>query len=218
MISYTFRPLTTWPQARTAKRSNADFSVPFDRVWKYLASELNHLGVTGQAVVEAAFREQDLTMDGSRPRSDAPAPSFPGVVISAHTKFGPMKWPCDRFSRWQDNVRAISLALQRLREIDRYGISARGEQYTGWKALPGAIVTPAAMSVEEAARFVAMWGGDRVDYFVFAKTSKQGLDGLYRKAALRLHPDTYGGKTRPEWHQLQQAKDILDRHFANKGV
>jgi len=35
---------------------------------------------------------------------------------------------------WQHNVRSIALGLQALRAVDRYGISRRGEQYSGFRA------------------------------------------------------------------------------------
>lgn len=35
---------------------------------------------------------------------------------------------------WQHNVRSIALGLGALRAVDRYGISRRGEQYSGFRA------------------------------------------------------------------------------------
>ena len=49
---------------------------------------------------------------------------------------GDLRYPAHRFHGWQDNVRAIALALEALRKVDRYGITQRGEQYAGWKQLP----------------------------------------------------------------------------------
>ncbi len=64
------------------------------------------------------------------------------VVFSLH---GPLRYATDAHERqyaglgmegWQADVGAIALALTALRAVDRYGVSRRGEQYTGWRALP----------------------------------------------------------------------------------
>jgi hypothetical protein len=64
-----------------------------------------------------------------------------------------------RCVKWTDNVHAIALTLERLRLADLYGVTSRGEQYAGWKMLPGPITAgPGAaptMSMEDAARFAA---------------------------------------------------------------
>ena len=48
-----------------------------------------------------------------------------------------MSYPCDKYSNWQANLRAIALSLEALRAEDRYGVTRRAEQYKGWaKLLP----------------------------------------------------------------------------------
>lgn len=42
---------------------------------------------------------------------------------------------------WQANIRAIAKTLEHLRDLDRWGVTKRGEQYTGWKALPATAST-----------------------------------------------------------------------------
>lgn len=84
-------------------------------------------------VIELAVSEAELRLDGW-PYADA-RPTHAGVVLSLESKYGPLRYPCTRFDRWQDNVRAIALALEALRKVDRYGVTKRGEQYTGWKQL-----------------------------------------------------------------------------------
>jgi hypothetical protein len=54
------------------------------------------------------------------------------------------------------NARAIALGLEALRKVDRYRITKRGEQYTGWSALPPATPMGAAkMTADDALEFFA---------------------------------------------------------------
>lgn len=57
---------------------------------------------------------------------------------------------------WEDNLRAIALALEALRKVDRYGVTRRGEQYTGWKQLTAGDSGPSA---ERGRRLIADAGG-----------------------------------------------------------
>jgi hypothetical protein len=45
-------------------------------------------------------------------------------------------YACDRFWRWQHNLRAIALGLEALRLVERYGIGDAHQQYAGYRALP----------------------------------------------------------------------------------
>ena len=87
----------------------------------------------GLVVVQMALRENQIRRDGF-PRSEA-RPEHPGVILAFESKFGPLKYATDRFTKWEDNIRAIALGLEALRAVDRYGITKRGEQYSGWKQL-----------------------------------------------------------------------------------
>jgi hypothetical protein len=63
---------------------------------------------------------------------------------------------------WQHNVRAIALGLEALRKVDRYGITRRGEQYAGWKALPAGIGIGAThMTSEVATKVIIEESGPR---------------------------------------------------------
>lgn len=130
----TFRPLER-PVKTRARRS------PFRGSWtstvELLGLELRAHGARG-VVLEMDLRERDLRLDGL-PRADARVQSA-GVVLSfkaASVAGAPqLRYEVGTYSDWRDNVRAIALGLQALRAVDRYGVTTRGEQYAGWKALP----------------------------------------------------------------------------------
>jgi hypothetical protein len=129
----TFRPLES--PLRCLHRPS-----PFSANWGTTVGELRReLRLHGArlAVMELDLREQDFRMDGL-PRGDRTARS-PGVRLSFKATAVPgqpnLRYEAVEFSKWQENVRALALGLESLRRVDRYGISKRGEQYTGWKAL-----------------------------------------------------------------------------------
>jgi hypothetical protein len=115
------------------------------------------------------------------------------------------------FPAWQNNVRAIALALEALRKVDRYGVTNSNEQYTGFRALGSGIEMPAAqMTMDEAARFIVTAGGQLPADEILVESIKQGpkRKAAYARAAYRLHPDTGGSAA--DFQRLQEAKRVLD--------
>src|SRR4029077_707905 len=91
------------------------------------------------------------------------------------------------------------LGLEALRKVERYGIAKRGEQYTGWKALPpgsGAEVgVERRMTRRQAEEFFARFGNAGEEWSV-----------MYRRAVAQLHPDV--GGDRAEWDAPQEVQAI----------
>jgi hypothetical protein len=177
--AFTYRPLSTWPGPRTAPRDRR--SSPFSAKWaitvELVDRECAHLAAAA-AVIEIALDERHFRLDGL-PRATAPQPVDPGVVLSLpRSMHGPLRYSCDGFTRWQDNVRAIALGLESLRRVERYGIAKRGEQYAGWKQLP-----ETTMSAHERLRRVLLDAGLHAPHG----------DGTIPRRALKVaHPDAGG--------------------------
>jgi len=138
-----------------------------------------------KAVIQINLPESKIKINGL-PYSNA-RPDYQGVILSFESKYGPLRYATDVFDYWQDNLRAISLGLEALRKVDRYGITKKGEQYTGWKQLPSAIENIGG--IEKAAEFLSKYSGyDEAailnDIDIYRKA--------YRAAALKLHPDKGG--------------------------
>lgn len=217
---FTFRPLTTWPRAQTKGRKTAPFRAGYDDTRRLLLYELEQIN-TREAIVQIALDASQIRRDGM-PYADARV-NFPGVIVTAVTsgKAGTLNFPCDRYTSWQDNLRAIARSLEALRMVDRYGVTRSGEQYRGWNALPpGPIVTPAVMTIEQAAHFLAhacdgkRAAGWRMEDII---AHEPAFCGAYREAAKELHPDATQEATGEAWHKLQQAKEVLKKHHAQKG-
>ncbi len=146
-------PIGAWPGALTTERIRSNFSATWRATLALLDRELSMLG--GKNVrLQVAIPANQFRLDG-RPRATAKA-EHPGVILTLDSKHGALSYPCDTFTSWQDNVRAIALALEALRKVDRYGVTKRGEQYRGFLALEGATAMSASFAnAAEARRFLS---------------------------------------------------------------
>lgn len=183
-LDAVIRPFTGVKPPVEGRRSQ--FSATLARTVRALVTELN--AVDGERVVlELDFREQDLRLDGY-PRAGAKALS-PAVGLAFESRFGPLRYATGTFDRWQDNLRAITLGLEALRAVDRYGISKRGEQYVGYRQI--AQTSGGFQSIAQAQAWIEEQGG-------------------YKAAARRLHPDNAETGDEDEFKKLQQARQLVE--------
>ena len=117
-----------------------------DRELYYLDAE--------NVVIQADFTERDLRIDGTV-RANARQPGHPGIRIAFESMHGPLTYATDSCEFWQHNVRSIALGLEALRAVDRYGVTRRGEQYTGWLQIEAGGTT----SVAAAEALIGSYGG-----------------------------------------------------------
>ncbi len=184
------RPLTSWPGELTRERIRSPFSAPFRSTITLLRKELGAIDAT-TPVMEVAIPPEQFRIDG-RPRATAKA-SHPGVVLSLpRTSVGPLRYATDRYTTWQENLRAIALGMEALRRVERYGITRRGEQYTGFRAIESGDITSREDALAFLTRHAPGAGSDQ---------------DRYRVAARRLHPDAGGDPE--EFKRLQAAMRIL---------
>lgn len=168
------RPIQMWPGEYTEQRQRSRFRTGFKSIMGLLHSELRWLQASS-ITLEIDVYEGDLRLDGW-PRASACVP--PPVKLSFDTPDGSMTFNTDRFDHWHDNLYAIALGLAALRKIERYGITDRGQQYTGWLAIESALV-----SAEESLRFLAETGGTSLH---------EDPKVIVRAARMATHPD-HGG-------------------------
>jgi hypothetical protein len=220
---FTYRPISEWPGERTARPRSSPFDSPWSSTLETLRRELRALSAR-DVIIELDMPASNIRIDGM-PRANA-TPATPGVILSFESKHGPLRYACDAFWNWQANVRAIALGLEALRRVERYGITRRGEQYAGFARLgAGSGVSKgvvAYMTVETAAGFMEQHAVEAKlsghPAFTAAQIMTSALRGraAYRIAAKNLHPDT--GGNRQSWDRLQQAKEVLERHWTAAGV
>jgi hypothetical protein len=218
-MRYEIRPLGTWLEPKTDQRqSSGRFRAKWQSTLDLLAHETDLLGAS-LVIIQIDVTDGELRRDGML-RANARV-GFDGVRVAFDSRHGPLTYATDAYEQrwsgdppgWQANVRAIALALEALRAVDRYGVTRRGEQYRGWTAI-GA--TPAAMTLEQAAEFIAAWAypthtSDQLHVAAAALSrDPAALAGAFRLAAARAHPDKAGGD-HDTMARLNTARDLLTR-------
>ncbi|HEV7298710.1 MAG TPA: hypothetical protein VGN72_05035 [Tepidisphaeraceae bacterium] len=216
-MEIAYGPIKAWPgQLRSrSERIAAPFKSSFSDTLQQLNRELRMVNAES-AVVQLAmphFRRDGL------PYADAIA-EHPGVILSfvkgVKNKVGqrirvPLSFPADRFTKWESNLRAITIALEDLRRIDRYSVTQNSEQYLGFKALPPPGPShESILTVDEAARWLADSFGKGGPPWSQVLTSADSYRMVYRDVAFKSHPDRSGDPE--QWAKLQGAKSLLDQH------
>lgn len=201
-MELTYRPLEKWPGGFTKVRRRSQFKATFQRSLNDLENELRHLGAS-YCIIQVAVAQGDIRIDG-RLRGGA-SPVHPGVIVSFESRHGPLSYPCDQYTDWRDNLRAIILALEALRAVDRYGVTRKAEQYKGWTALPSP--DNGQMSLEEAAVLVGHYAGRLPETLVH---DRRAMDEAVKVAESKSHPD--GGGSATAFTKVQKAREALHRH------
>lgn len=197
----TFRPLGTplghWLDA-DAERPWSPFSTTYSATLNELDRELGFLKAR-DAFLQVVGGDHLVNRDGSL-RADAKV-RHPGVILTIDTaELGTLVYETDRYrgrggAAWQENLRAITLGLESLRRVERYGIARRGQQYAGYRELGaggGSTITggagafdPDAITAEDAAELLfpdVLRPLDVID--------EADVNDAYRFLAKAVHPDT----------------------------
>lgn len=213
-MRYEIRPLSGAPwlgpvtppgQRIPARRFSAAWSDTLD----LLDRETRRLGAK-IVVLQVDVTAGDIRLDGmlyARARVD-----FPGVRVSFDSRFGPLTYATDTYTHWQANVRAVALALEALRAVDRYGVSKTGEQYRGWSAIEGAAPS-VVMSLDEATTLLSVATEGRFSAQAIL-TDPEVLGRAYKAAARDAHPDR--GGDRALFERLTAARDLIAAHQSNE--
>jgi hypothetical protein len=193
MIDLRFVPIQQWPGVTSPakKRKRAPFKSSYAATLKLIERELVHLKAHN-TLIQAYFDHEAIRADGW-PKGGR-APSAPGIILTFQSgSASVMSFPCDTYSHWEDNLRAIGLALAALRAIRRYGVGKTTEQYRGFVALPPASPIPR--------RDAAIGFLSRVTGLAISEVERD-LQSAYRTAARRLHPDS--GGSHDQFTELQR--------------
>lgn len=213
MSSYTLRPISD-RTAFSGKQIDSQFTVTWSQAEQLLLAELRHLAAR-DVVLEIDIPETAIRLDG-RPRAGAKA-ATPAVRIAFESSQGPLVYATDKFRRpsyrwnkgmqehWQHNVYAIAKSLEALRLVDRYGVTGRGEQYTGFKALPAGRAMPAShMATETAYDLLRGLSGAQIR----AGDAREDQMFVFRQARAIAHPDRNDGDRRA-WDRVEEAGKVL---------
>lgn len=196
-------PIGAWPGTMTSQRQASKFSARLSDTLQVLTREIYHLVDTLEqqrsAELLIAIPASKFRLDG-RPYADAKA-GHPGVIFSIDSRHGHLSYPCDTFTTWQDNLRAIALALEALRKVDRYGVTKRGEQYRGFLELEATAAPAGFTSVDQAWEWLLkLNGGDAT------VRDRESARAVLRAAQRRAHPDQGGDAATFQRVSLAEAK------------
>lgn len=210
MLNVVFRPLAKWPGARIAEqdRQRSPFSSSYENTLDLLERELFHLRAQN-VVIQVALDSSQIRNDGWPKTINAI--KDPGVILTFNDPRGDdFSYPCDTYHAFRDNLRAIALALEALRKVDRYGITRRGEQYQGFKALPPPAPGPVpVMSAAEAADYMGELAGVPGASIL---ADSDVFEMMGKLASRRVHPDSADG-SHERFVKLQDEMTILKAHF-----
>lgn len=174
-----------WPRSR---KQTATFKVDYEVAEHELARELELLGATSAYI----STDQELRVDG-RPRRDR-QPGSSAVAVYFVRKGQQLCIPCDKFYSVRDNLRAIGLTLQNIRQMERYGTSQTVEA-----TLSGFAALPAEASPN---------GGPRAWYQVLQVSPDADpsvIRAAYRNLAAKYHPDNADTGDEAKFHEVQRA-------------
>lgn len=168
---------------------------------------LKELGLLGAKKVVISSN-LELRLDGQL-RSSQREPHDPGIAAYFVIKELPHCISCDTWDRVADNLSALARYVEAMRGQIRWGVGDVAMMFAGFKALPNAVVTPVAMTIDEAARFLASYGDESSHEILLIRDR---YNAAYKKAAKILHPDANGGQSDTRWASLQEAAKLIEQH------
>ena len=227
-VSFVFRPIERWTGLDRVPKNGA-FKVTPGRTQQDLKIELSRIGVDS-CVIQADLDDSDIRIDGM-PRANARYRSSRVIVSFTHPDQGAVAFPCGTYRDLWHNLRAIVLTMESLRAVNRYGVTQKSEQYTGWKTLPaggvggGDSIIPSSPSaggfstVDEAARFLieaspAKATPSRVEDIL---SNSDYLTSVYRSASRRAHPDLIGSEGERIMIRINAARAMVLEHIERAG-
>ena len=173
----------------TRNRKSSPFRSTYSSTVKLLERELNAIRARN-VILAAGYQSHQIKNDGmpyARATLRHPAAALYFTVGAKSLGAESLAFPCDTFDSFPDNLRAIALTLEKLRAVDCYGVTRKGEQYRGWAALP---------APTKPERVLAEASGMTIQ-------TPQDVQSAYRAAARRHHPDVGGDNER--WLEIQRA-------------
>jgi hypothetical protein len=166
-----------WTRTERSRRKNSRYEVSFANARDDLLHSLRLLGAT-----EAVISSNVPTRQDGLPYSDYSEPTDSGIAVYWVQKDKPQVMACDCWRTVRENVRAVGLALEAMRALERSGASQIFERaFIGFAALPASTKRPWRVVLEIDGQVPWKNGGPK-DY----------IDYQYRALAKLRHPDRGG--------------------------
>lgn len=176
MEAYPLQWPSNWPRSKRSQYSRFG-PTTIEREKNEILEELRMMGAK-EAIISTNLK---LRRDGF-PYSSQKQPEDKGVAVYFKLKGKPQCIPCDRWSRIEDNMRAITKTINALRGIKRWGADEMvNAAFTGFKALPTGT------------------GDSRPWYEILEVTENAMLEDVeksYKNLAFKNHPDRGGSQAK----------------------
>lgn len=161
-----------WKRTGWAERKNSRYEVSFGTARTDVLKSLRLLGAS-----ESVISSNVPTRHDGLPYASYTEPSDAGISVYWVRKGKPQVMACDQYRTVRENLRAIGLALEGLRALERSGASQIFERaFTGFAALPAETKRPW--------RVVLQLNG--------APVTREAIDVAFRALAKTRHPDVGG--------------------------
>ncbi len=196
-----------WPEGwkRTAQlqRRRAKYKVTEGRALSETVHSLTLLGADRRSVVVST--NIPVKQDGL-PYANFRRPDDPGVAVYWTTQaHGERVIACDKWLEVHENIRAIGLALEGLRAMERAGATQILERaFSAFGALPAASAAPVTRPWWEVMGFPEA---------LLGSLSLAVVDARYRELAAKLHPDKLGTGSHEAFTELTVARDQARAHY-----
>lgn len=180
-----------WPEGwkrteRYRRKENRQFSKGFATYRDELFVEIRRLG--GKKVVLST--NIPLRNDGI-PYANFREPEDPGVAVYFEYKRKPMCFACDSYRLVRENLRAVSLTINAIRGLERWGASDMMERaFRGFTAIE-----------DKSGSWMKTLGFEPGELI-----TKDRIDQRYRSRSLEFHPDRPGGSA-DKFHALAVARE-----------
>lgn len=197
-----FVAMENMPPVPDGGYQSSQFNSTLSSTIELLKKELRLINASDE-LVQLSCEAGQIRRDGW-PRSDCRA--SPPVAVTFSLKDRSVTMPCNTYSNWHCNLRAIALSLQALRAVDRYGVSSNGEQYRGWTALT--YQPDHFHDVPSAAAFLCKFGGGDP---VKVRSEITAFKACFKRACVETHPDNGGNSE--DFKAVMKAKELIETHL-----
>ncbi len=190
-----------WKRTASMARRQAPYKVTQDQALKEMQRALQLLGAIGPIVVSTNI---PVRRDGM-PHAGVSTPDDPGVAVYWTTKaLGERVIACDRWSSVRSNIRAIGLAVDGLRAMERAGATQILERaFSAFGALPPAQAVPVTRP---------WWEVFGMPKELIGSLSLAMVEARFRELIKKAHPDQGGSQegTVELNFALQQAREHFE--------
>lgn len=178
-----------WPRTPTHRRTYSAFKTTTDKAFREVMDELGRMGARAVIVSSNLKLRNDGYPYANQPRNDDE-----GIAIYFTRKGKDYVLACDKFSKREDNLRAIAKTIDAMRGIERWGSSDLLE-----RAFSGFAQLAAPTDVRQ------WWEVLKVP----ADAHPDNVAAAYRRLRSEHHPDRGGDAN--EFNAVQLAWDQYER-------